>query len=182
MSRRTILFVLFILCCSRAFGQRILIKGEETNRKLVWTDFTGPIDVSSQYDANTYYDIRMSTSSKESENGKETLTNFIVTLELNSPKSWTKSQKQTEELLVHEQGHFNLGILCMYEIIEKINKLKINKNANKLVNKMFERVFDKYAQLNLRYDRETEHSKNKEKQLKWNKYFQENLEKRNHKF
>jgi hypothetical protein len=98
---------------------------------------------------------------------------YQIILELNPKTSWVKKALATDELLVHEQGHFNIGILSMKEILFKYRTTKFTKsNFNEVLKNLFLDTQKKYNDLGIKYDNETDHSKNKEQQLKWNKFFE----------
>ena len=97
-------------------------------------------------------------------------------MELDPKKSWAIKDEVSDELLVHEQGHFNIGILCIREIMEKFKQTKFTKsNFSQLLSNLFKSTTNKYSELTLNYDKETDHSKNKVQQAKWNKFFTEEL-------
>lgn len=77
-------------------------------------------------------------------------------------KSWAIKDEVSDELLVHEQGHFNIGILCIREIMEKFKQTKFTKsNFSQLLSNLFKSTTNKYSELTLNYDKETDHSKTK---------------------
>ncbi len=101
---------------------------------------------------------------------------FEVTLEFNHQNSWAKMDYVTDNLLVHEQGHFNLGILCVREIMAKYREAHFTKtNFNALLQNIINEASKKYNDMGLKYDKETDHSKSSEQQIKWNNFFLEQL-------
>ena len=90
---------------------------------------------------------------------------FELTLELDPNRSWARTDKITDELLVHEQGHFNIGILCMREILSVVKKSSFTKSdyANE-IQKLFNDILRKYNEMSVQYDSETEHFRNREQQ------------------
>jgi hypothetical protein len=100
---------------------------------------------------------------------------FEIILELDPNNSWAKNDKVTDALLIHEQGHFNLGILCVREILNKYKETKFTRSNYKVaLQGIISDASKKYNDLGLLYDKETDHSKNIEEQLKWNKFFSGN--------
>jgi hypothetical protein len=142
------LLALFLTFSLNAFCQTILINGKESNGKLTWSDFTGKVDKSSFFHAFTVYKFNTKFESVKFVGDSAKIIGFQVILELDQINSWAKIDKETDNLLVHEQGHFNLGILCIREIMTEekaefyANDLlwRYEKNGIKLENKTVQRV------------------------------------------
>ena len=99
-----------------------------------------------------------------------------VIVELDAEKSLAKADKFTDELLIHEQGHFNIGILCMRELVNVFNQSKFTRtNFETDFKKIMNETTKKYKEMGVKYDTDTEHFKNKEQQTKWNVFFAQNL-------
>jgi predicted secreted Zn-dependent protease len=75
-------------------------------------------------------------------------------------------------LLKHEQGHFDIGLICQKEIIDQINSTVFLKPEfpGKLQS-VFNSILNNYRSLSLKYDEETNHSQNQAKQSTWNDFF-----------
>lgn len=159
-------------------AQKIIISGKEENRSLLWPDFAGKPDASSSYSAMTAWDLRYNLSDIKISGDKADIGIFEVVLVLNPKTSWVKKGKETEPLLLHEQGHFDLGLLCMKEILEKEKAQVFTKNnfSDKLQS-LFNETLKKYQDLGARYDKETEHSNNALSQEQWNNFFKQGLRK-----
>lgn len=170
------LLLFFLMNVSILHAQQTFIGGKEGARPLQWSDFSGKPDKSAPYDAYTYWNIR-SKMNPVPFHGDTAVVTGTVWVELGE-KSWLKEGRGTEELLRHEQGHFNIGRLCMLEIAEKIKTTYFSRSdyGGKLT-ALFRETIEKYRTLELKYDADTRHSANKEEQGKWNAYFDEKLEK-----
>jgi predicted secreted Zn-dependent protease len=82
----------------------------------------------------------------------------------------------TDALLEHEQGHFNIGIMCVREFLSIIKSTKFIKSQySARLKQIFQVVSDKYQQMHTQYDAETNHSINRTAQEKWNTFFKENI-------
>lgn len=159
------LFFLF----SKTHSQIIAINGEHGNRPLAWSDFTGKVDKSSDFSAYTAYSIGYRFSGVSFSGDTAKLQGFELKLDFTSNKSWTKPDKQTPELLKHEQGHFDLGRLTVAEMMNTINNTVFFKNDfQQKLRTIVADIRKKYHDLGVRYDQETNHSKNKTQQEKWN--------------
>jgi hypothetical protein len=165
------LFVNLAIC----FSQRITINGDTTRTTLRWSDFTGAVDNTSSFYAFTYWNINYRYKFTLL-NGIVTLKDLTVDLKLDSVKSWTKKEYQNLELLQHEQGHFNFGRLCQLEVLQQLGQLKLEQTSFKeTIDSTFKAIFNKYKEMEIRYDDETEHYRNKRKQAEWNALLQEEL-------
>jgi len=165
-----------ILFCLPATSQQVIISGQEGNRPLRWSDFTGKPDQSSTHSAQCYWNIRWQHAGVEKKDGKTIVKDFKAILELDPKRSWRKKGKETDELLLHEQGHFNNGLLCQRELLERVKNGQFSlSNANAEIQQLANEMLKKYQQQDDAYDRESDHSKNKEGQQKWNLFFEEAL-------
>ena len=165
---RLLLFFFLLTISFYSYGQKIIISGKETSRPLVWKDFSGTPDNNSPFYALTWWNLRFRYESVEYNGNNAQLTGFQVQLELDPEKSWVKSGKETDYLLAHEQLHFNMGILCMREIIAAVNSATLKKNDyNEAIRNLFSAIMTKYKAMGNKYDEETNHGANKEQQEKW---------------
>jgi hypothetical protein len=173
-----IILIIGLFLSQTALSQKIIISGQETSRKLSWNDFTGKIDDNSTFYAFTYYDLKYRWQGAKFFGDSVSVNGFEVTLELNPARSWVKREKATDALLVHEQGHFNVGILCMNEILLNYKNATLTKdNYRNVLQTIFSEAMAKYHALGIKYDDETDHAKNKKQQSKWNAFFELELTK-----
>jgi hypothetical protein len=175
---RITLLLLFItgVFYVKANGQKIIIDGKETNRKLAWSDFTGKPDPNSSFFAYTWWKLSYSYSGTEPDADSVRVKNFDAKLQLDKEKSWVKKGRETDELLVHEQGHFNVGILCVREMVATMNAKRFPREGlQAAIQSTFNEVLQKYKAMGQQYDSETQHGNNKEVQEQWNSFFKERL-------
>ena len=174
---KSLLLLLFPLFTTlNARSQEITISGSKTNRPLEWSDFKGEPDRTSPYFANTRWNIGYTMPSIKVTADSVPLTGFVVKLELDSKRSWVKSGKETPGLLKHEQGHFDIGRLCQLELVSTLNKTYVvPAQLSTKVGGIFHAVMDKYHNMGLQYDKETDHNLNAEAQEKWNRFLASEL-------
>jgi hypothetical protein len=178
MKIKLLLVLAVILLSLNIYSQRIIIRGEETNRKLTWDDFTGKPDKSVSFLAYTRFKLSYEVGDVKVIGDSVAIDKFLVTVELDPKESWAKKDKVSDALLVHEQGHFDIGILCMKEILANYKQVKYTKsNFNYVIQGVINKAGKKYSDMTLQYDRETKHSSDKEQQAKWNAFFLEELSK-----
>lgn len=140
--------------------------------KLVWSDFKGRPDKRNSHSAVTTSSLKTLPILFT----KEKVQYEIVTL-FDKKKSWTKSD--SKPLLAHEQVHFDISELVMRKMRKKFiaHKLKDLDGVNKMIDSTFKEALNERNKLNREYDKETDHSRNKEEQLKWQKRIEEELDK-----
>jgi len=155
--------------------QRVRINGVEGNRPLLWDDFTGKPDKNTSIFAYTYWKIEYKTKSVTYKD--DTLVwDMEVWAELGKD-SWVNKEKKTDTLLDHERGHFDIGKLCAMEIEAKIKSTVLLKNNyQQIVSSIGKEMGDKYRNMERLYDKETEHSRNRPEQWKWNVFLKKELD------
>lgn len=133
-------------------------------RKLVWTDFKGTPERNDKESAGTtsgiYYNYSFSGDSIRISIGSyfDRLNSFVIV------------DDTTDNLLKHEQGHFDLSELYARKFRKYLHFIgKINSDSFgpqiKILSARYSDSLDREQDL---YDKETEHSKNKTEQKNWN--------------
>lgn len=170
--KKYICAALLVFLSTLSFSQDIFINGVNKNRPLTWDDFKGTPDTNSTATAFTVWNINYSLTGVSFKGDTVKISNFAVKLEFDEKKSWSKPEKQTNNLLKHEQGHFDLGLICQREILRQLNNAVFLKAdfQNKLQT-IFSSALEKYRLLGLKYDAETAHSINQPAQDNWNVFF-----------
>ena len=144
-------------------------------KKLTALDFKGDPDPGSQYLARTY--VKISYAYYDPKNcivpGKVKLT--VDVNAVMSDRSWMKTNMakrwgQLEELLSHEQGHYDIFQLFAARLQRTMEKSCFNKkNYTWEIDSVYKSMNRFYDSLQLTYDAETNHMRNKEMQVKWKK-------------
>lgn len=138
---------------------------------LTWKDFKGNPDKKSSYFANTSSGFEF-TVAIEGEQIK-----IFLPCYFHPNESWVKKEKETPELLEHEQLHLDITELNVRKMRKAFLKLKglkvseINAQSKKIVG-----IYSKESdQMQKDYDKETNHSINKTAQSNWEKRVEEEL-------
>lgn len=174
---RILMTLLLALVLQNLRAQKIIINGKEGNRPLVWSDFAGKPDESNPYFAYTFWNLNYRFSGVTFNGDQATLQGLEVVLEFNGQASWVKPGKQSDELLKHEQGHFNAALLCLKEVLKTVAAAQFTRgNYKEEIQKIVYGTVQKYKDMNIRYDEETRHSMNKEEQKKWDAFFEKSLQ------
>lgn len=166
------LLLLLLLSVSLAsFGQgkdEELISWSE-NKKLTWADYKGEAKINADAAASTatYLGIEYNFDS----NGL----GYKITCLFSKTKSWVLHK--TELILAHEQGHFDIAEIFARKLNRQMSEYKFDKNnfTNDL-KKIYEGITSEKEEMQNDYDRQTNHSINKEKQAEWLKKIEKMLE------
>lgn len=141
------------------------------NMDLVWKDFKGIPNYKSGYGAVTAYGITFSKNFVEDSLEIKIQTYFIEN------KSWVNKSMATDDLLTHEKGHFNLAELYARKLRKELLSQKLSiSNCDKITNEIYKNYFKLLDAEQDNYDRETNHSKEEEKQKDWNAKIEKGLE------
>jgi hypothetical protein len=143
-------------------------------RKLKWDDFMAtppPVSVTNaSASTNCGFDV-----SAESDNNKELIAVRIKNI-FYCDKSWVRTDKRNRsDLLEHEQAHFDL---CEVYARRLRKRVKDSNYKLDIDNAIFE-VFEAFRERQKLYDKETNHSRNKEKQVAWLKTIADELQELN---
>ena len=163
---RTFIILYFLFSSLISLGQSKETEGHikwTEDYKLTWDDFQAR--ARKTHFASAMSDITFSVSV----NTKGKYLIVYVQPSFNPKGSWAKEEDRVDELLKHEQVHFDIYEVNARKLRQELQTKKLTAaNSQSTVNKLME----KYGELNIkvqeRYDEETEHSLKKEKQEKWN--------------
>jgi hypothetical protein len=106
--------------------------------------------------------------------------NFDIRVSINAAKTWMNKSKvmmggMLDEVLRHEQGHYNMAYLEQQELYRTFNLTRFTINYQQQVRQIFDRIDAKYRQLNADYDEDTSHMINRKQQSAWNNWFTREL-------
>lgn len=164
--------MLLLLITSTAFAQ-------QSYWQLTPNDFTAPVPQGSGfYVAHTSCDVNMRYDVQKRQ-GNYRLT-FNISLRLNRDRSWINRQMVTNndmmaEVLRHEQGHFQIAYLMQQEMISELNLARYTGDYQRQANDIFNRIDDKYRQMNADYDKDTQHMQNRKQQTAWVDYLNQEV-------
>jgi hypothetical protein len=101
--------------------------------------------------------------------GSFRVTAVRATIAVNQAESWVVNGKATDELLAHEQAHFDMTALGMREEAQRVSSLT-GRNQQDLTSQyaqIRDEINAKIAAANARYDTRTDHGDNKPAQRRW---------------
>jgi hypothetical protein len=158
------IFVFKCFFCLKAFSQGNCLRWEESKR-LQLTDFLGFAKDTSSFDAESFSEIRYTYAI----NSVSKLS-FEVHANFDRNSSWIKKGVENDELLRHEQLHFDIAELFARKIKLAFEEYHFTANYPSEIHQIFNEQKAKYHLMQKRYDEETDHSVNIGKQIEWENY------------
>lgn len=139
---------------------------------LVWNDFQGKQWAGATMQAVTAAGPSSIISGEQS--------NGIVTVHLTLNTVFSKTQSWTvntssDELLAHEQLHFDIAELYTRKMRKALQEYKFTNDFQNELDKVTDDVIAKRKAYQELYDEETNHSNNEEAQLEWNQKIKDEL-------
>ena len=148
-------------------------KPPATRRQLTAADFKGVPDPHSGYLATTFthltYQYRRQTPCTDKD---KTRFQFETSIAVGN-KSWMrfdriKSKQLLQELLDHEQGHYDIAAALADKLQKKLSSLCFDRNNfARQIDSAYKSTSSYYDTLQTRYDVETNHGLDREIQAKW---------------
>ncbi|MBC7553688.1 MAG: DUF922 domain-containing protein [Taibaiella sp.] len=133
-------------------------------RQLSWNDFKGAVAPASQHSAAASH-CGMSITAQP---GKENKPEIIVTNSFYSSKSWVQPDGRFPEVLVHEQGHFDLCEIYTRKLREKLSSVsEYNADLKNIIETLYSQVDDEYQKSQRAYEEDTQHGTDAGEQKKW---------------
>lgn len=147
-----------------------------SNYKLKWDDFQGIKDTLFDINEESMIKTKIEVITKISKEKVE----FQILSYFDKEKSWTINDSSLM-LLNHEQLHFDITEIFARELRKKLSSIKFisNQNLKDKVKELYHKVNLASIEYQLKYDRETNHSKNKSQQLIWNERIKDILKNTN---
>ncbi len=142
------------------------------SRKLSWSDYKASPNPNSDAAATTttYLSIDYHISGNH----------FSYTIKSWFSRTLSWGRHKNSYILSHEQGHFDIAEIYARELNRRMSEYRFDSNTyRKELKKIYEEVAGEKAGLQEQYDRETQHSINKEKQAEWEKKIRSMLEELN---
>jgi hypothetical protein len=159
---KAFVFLVFIYgIASTAYCQENYLTWNE-KKPLDWVDFSGPTKDSSTFDAESFAEVRFTYSFNSLVDFK-----FDVSAAFNKNTSWYKKENQSPYLLKHEQLHFDIAELFAKKLKAEFDNYTYTANFRNEITEIFEKKKIQYHLMQDKYDKETSHSLNTEKQRQW---------------
>ena len=164
MNIRLLFFTLLMPLFVQAQGDNADVIEWRANRKLNWDDFKGNAPEGSQEAALTNCGFGYASNNvNRFEEAK-----FTVTVQFYRSKSWVHHDKESVRLLQHEQRHFDLSELYARQFRKRLSERKWTGADLKKAEKIYQDLFKELDDQQHKYDEETIHGLDTEKQNQWN--------------
>lgn len=142
------------------------------NNKLFWsqkralsvTDFKALIK-----NDNSYENALASVGISYSVTFDNSKADIVIKTFFRTDLSWFDKSIQSDWLLQHEQGHFDIAEIFARKLKKEMSNILFPKNndCNKVVTDMYDKYFNEMKKMQELYDKETDHSRNRNEQLRW---------------
>jgi hypothetical protein len=157
--------ILFLPLLALSFSMKAQDKDEELidwdpSYRLTWADYKAKPNPNSDAAATTTtylgieYNIRNNTFG------------YSIQCRFSRTRSW--GLHKTPYILSHEQGHFDIAEIFARKLHKEMSEYEFNKKTYaKDLKKIYEKVVKEKEEWQNKYDRESNHSINREKQAEW---------------
>ena len=147
---------------------------EIKDRKLEWSDFIGKPDYSKDYVSllQIYFNYNTDSSYNYALPGQTyedyVEPNLVMSYSISS-NSWVKLSQATDEILNHEQTHWNIAVMCGLQFEKDVRSKRpwARYNWRMTVDSMFFKMVEGYYKVQNQYDEDTNHGLNKTQQKNW---------------
>ena len=167
----TFLFIVSTMISPSAIEDEKIIWSEDY--KLTWSDFKAPHRQGVSYVASTSSGMSFSYTSSN-KNGEIDLK---ITIHSNFyPKSsWVNPEEASDYILAHEQAHFDISEIHARILRKKISETTFSKNSKKELTALYKSVEEKRVAMQRLFDKESDHSKIKAKEMEWEAFIKKQL-------
>ncbi|MBT0608296.1 DUF922 domain-containing protein [Aequorivita echinoideorum] len=146
----------------------------DKDRKLTWEDFKGKAQPNASFVASTNSGISFSYSYSQ-QNGAVDVT-YTVQSNFYPEKSWFQPGRVTQHILNHEQLHFDISELHARILRKRLSEKTFTTRVKSEVEKLYNDTERERRAMQSKFDAETDHSRNIEKEIFWEKYVAQKLE------
>jgi hypothetical protein len=133
-------------------------------RKLAWNDFQGRVPAVAREAALSQCGFGYATNSVT----KREVLQVKVSARFYRKESWSRADKQSIRLLQHEQRHFDLCELYARKLRQNTASNHYTGADMKKVDKLYDELMEELNHMQQRYDGETTHGLDTDKQNEWN--------------
>lgn len=169
------LLIIFLFFLKPALSEEVTISWSDS-KKLNWSDFKGKIDQNTDAVAVTASGITFSFSVSQSK-GEYVDFNAEAQAHFYPEKSWYVAEKGDDDILAHEQLHFDITELHVRQLRYNISKIQVSKKVKFDLRGVHEQANKNLAKMQNDYDTQTDNSINKEQQANWSKFVKTELDK-----
>ncbi|MDX1470837.1 MAG: DUF922 domain-containing protein [Flavobacteriaceae bacterium] len=142
--------------------------------QLTWDDFKGEAKLESGAVAVTASGITFSYSVKRT-NDRIIAFDAIVNAHFYPENSWYLKDKTNDQILKHEQLHFDITELHVRMLRKKISELKVSQSIKEELHELHLEANNLLREMQNKYDLESDNSINRVNQLEWEAFIESEL-------
>ncbi len=163
--RLFLLFLLFFFCITPSNAQRTRHLKWQSKAPLQWAHFQGKPEAGDKvHAAVTYAGIEVLVEQIKFPSGQ---VRFKAHAIFDKKSSWVKKGPPDSKLLAHEQLHFDITEVYARKLMQKLNSLQLSKKDKAQVNKWQNRYWQAQQNAQEKYDEESVHGVDAERQQTW---------------
>ena len=132
--------------------------------KLEWADFKGKPKTESRIAAVTASGISYTFNAVERDEVDYEVSTFFY-----PDQSWYRPEMCDELILSHENLHFAITELYSRKMRKEIDRTQFSENVRSEIKTIYQKILKELGEFQKRYDTETDFSRNRNAQLRWNK-------------
>jgi hypothetical protein len=144
--------------------------------KLEWSDFKGEPKPNGDAVAITASGISFQFSTTKSSSGLVDYS-FSIKAQFYPNKSWSIKEPLSNIVLTHERLHFDITEFYARKFRQSIINFKFTNAINNEMQSIHNAIIKELGDQQNKYDAETNHSQNIEKQIEWQHFIKEELNK-----
>ena len=146
----------------------------DPQKKLKWSDFRGriPPDVIPAATTASGISYRYSANLRH----HEVELDFEVSAFFYPNESWYRPEVCDDLILSHEQLHFDIAELYARKMRFRLERTAFSENVKEEIRDIYQEILKELKEFQEKYDWETNFSRNREAQLRWNSRIAEALE------
>jgi len=169
-------FFIIVLCaCFLFHDDEVTITWSE-DLTLQWSDFKGDPKPVGDAVAITASGISFGYSTTKSTSGLVDYS-FQITAHFYPEKSWRINKPLSDVVLAHERLHFDITELYARKFRQRVSNTKFTNDINSQMERINNAINKELGELQNKYDAETNHSQNIEKQIAWQQFIVAELNK-----
>ncbi len=143
------------------------------SKKLTWADFRGPVPPDASSAATTASGISYQYTANLIHH--EVQLDFEVTAFFYPNESWYRPEVCDSTILQHEQLHFDISELFARKMRLQLQRTAFTENVKSEVRNIYKKILKELSEFQDQYDWETNFSRNREAQHRWNQRIAEAL-------
>ena len=142
--------------------------------KLEWNNFKGQPDSNNKAVAITASGLTFGYSVQKT---NDLITSFQANVKAHfyPDKSWYKSEQVNDTILMHERLHFDITEWHARQLRFQMSNLETSQDIEKKLDSLYYEISQTLRKTQSQYDLESDHSRNLENQLVWQKKVAEEL-------